>query len=186
MTKITYGAFETEIEALPAASIVALVKRGLSHYMGNEQAAKVSAVKSARKDSGEPELSPDEISAMLAERRKSAWDVLLAGTIGAQRAAGPRASVDPLEAMKHRVAREQVVERLRQAGLKTPKGDATVKFANGVEKTMADMIAKRLEVDADGIEKEAKKRLAEAKRRQDAIAKQAAGVDGEAPDELGL
>lgn len=181
---IKYGTFgPVTVESLPAASLEALIRRGLSHFMGNEQAAKVSAAKAKATADGGTALTEDEIASKLQANRESAWAALLAGEIGLRAPAGE--SVDPFEKLQARIAREQVEAILRANGLKVPKKDGTVTFADGKVKTMSDMIAARLEKNGPAIEKEATKRQKDAEAKRKAAEASAVGSSATTED-LGL
>lgn len=172
-TSFKIGANEIDIGKLPEISVRALISRGLTHYLGSEQASKVKAKKDAyEKDNGGVAAAEDEIAAWKAEFVAQAIEKLVAGSIGV-RAVGT--TVDPVEAMSERIAKEQVLEILRANGIKVPKKDEAVSFADGSTKSLDDMIATRLEKNGEAIEREAKKRLTD-KAKKEAAAKVAGEV----------
>src|SRR5665213_2926780 len=184
MDKVTYGTHEIDVDALPEASKAALIRRGISHFLGNEQASKVSAwIESATKEAEGTEPTAEAKAAKKAEFVKSAIEALVAGTIGT-RVSGPR--VEPIEAIRNSIARKEVTDILRAAGIKVPKGDEGVKFADGTVKTLAQMITTRLDKFGDRIEKEAAKKLADDARRVKAAQAHAATVETKTADALGL
>jgi len=183
MSIVTYGNHNIDTATLPVASIDSLLRKGISHFLGNEQASKVTAwVESVTK---EKNVAPtdEEKAAKKAEFIKSAIEALVAGTVGT-RVSGPR--VEPIEAARNTIARKEVTDILRAANIKVPKGDEAVKFADGTEKTLAQMIATRLEKFGDRIEKEAQKKLAEDARRVKAASATVAAVESKTADALGL
>jgi hypothetical protein len=138
-----------DITSLPEASIAALISRGLSHFFGNEQASRVSAAKDAFKKEHGVDMADDEVNVVKAERFETAWKALADGTIG-QRAVG--ITIDPVEKVVDRLVRESVIATLKAAGIKVPtKKDQTVKFGNGVEKTMAQMCETRKGLGKDPV-----------------------------------
>lgn len=165
-TVLTSAGNEIDFAQLPEVSIRALLSRGLTHYLGSEQASKVKAHKDKYLEEHKVELGEDEVAAVKADFVAKAIDALRAGTIG-QRAVG--ITIDPLEKAMEKIAKQEVLDILRANGIKVPKKDEAVKFANGTEKTMDEMVAGRLAKNGEAIEKAAKKVLAEAKRKADAL-----------------
>jgi len=184
MSIINYGDHEIDTAKLPQASIDALLRRGVSHYLGNEQASKLTAWADAQaKAEGGSVPTDEQKAARKAELVREALAALAAGTVGT-RVAGPR--VEPIEAARNAIAKREVTEILRGAGIKPPKGDEAVKFADGTTKTMAQMVATRLEKFGDRIEKEAQKKLAEDARRVKAAQAVAAQAEAKTADALGV
>jgi len=180
VTVLTYGtSASVDFAALPAASQMALARRGWSHYLGNEQSSKLTGWKEtqteANKAAGRVDgdgngLPPtdDEVSAKKSEFIDAAVKALLDGTIGTGAGrGGPR--LLPFDQACTDIAKAEVTKVLRGAGIKVPKGDETVKFPDG-EKTMAQMVATYIERNKDKVTKEANKRVAEAKRIADKAA----------------
>lgn len=131
MTILKYDTFEVDTESLPEASIVALLQRGLTHYLGNEQASKVTSFKKSHEDATE-----DEIEAKAEEFRTSAYDALLNGTIGT-RAGGPK--LKGLERLIHLVAVEQITAFAASQKAKMPSGKGSAeKVAAMVEKWLSN------------------------------------------------
>lgn len=189
MTQVTYGAVTVETASLPPVSAEAMIRRGLSHYFGNEQAAKVTALKDkwiGDKDAN-PEATPatdEQVSKWLAEARQAAFEKLMAGTVGAGRLTGPR--IDPIESATLAIAKVEVTNILRAAGVKPPKGEETVSLA-GEAFTMAQLIERRLAKEGDRIAKEAAKRVADQKKKAEkAKADVASAGENKTADALGL
>lgn len=151
---ITYGEHKLDFAALPQSSLVAMLRRGLSHYLGSEQASKVTAAFDPEKmESGEVD-SPEARAKAKGEFVAKAIDALIAGTVGVS-VRGP--SVDPITVIINRLARKEVLDVLKASGTKPPKkADDKVKFANGAEFTLAELVERRLDatrpsgVDAKG------------------------------------
>src|SRR5665213_1092378 len=151
MNVITYGEHTIDPTKLPVESINALLRRGVSHFLGNEQASKLTAwVESVTKDGG---AVPDDSAkaAKKTELIKAAIEALASGTVGT-RVSGPR--VEPIEATRNAIAKKEVLDILRAANIKVPKGEEAVRFADGTQKTLAQMVATRLEKFGDRNEKE--------------------------------
>lgn len=164
----TYGNLSIDTSAIPAKSLEALISRGVTHYLGNEQASKVSgAVKKAIED-GTP-LADDEIVALKAQYVAAAHAALLDGSIGT-RVGGPK--LDPLTRATRDIAGEEIGAMLKKAGQKVPKGKETIEV-KGQALTFADLVDRRIASEAHGarIAKEAKARVA-------SVSKAAAGEEG--------
>lgn len=181
---VTNAGHTIDLSALPGKSINALLSRGLTHFLGSEQASKVKARKDKHLEDTKVEADEDTVAGWKAEFVTKAINALLEGTIGV-RAAG-QASVDPFEAMCEKIAKAEVLEILRANGIKIPKKDETVKFANGAEKSIEDMIASRLEKNGEAIEKAAKKELAEKAKKVAAAKAIADAATTKDADSLGL
>ncbi len=190
MTILTYGDHSIDTAQLPESSLVALMNEGLTHYLGNRVASRVSGWCEAQagenatkelvkvwKDSHEA-----EVSAQAATFRQETIDKLLAGTIGVRAARGPSASADPMVAEMRKLAKEELVAMLAKAGMKFPKKDEALIFANGTKLTGDEMIARRLDAERQGNNREAIER--QAKRNLDARRKAADAVDVSALDSL--
>lgn len=168
MTLYTYGKFEIDSTKLPEASIEALVRRGISHLLGNEQAAKVSKssawfTKFQKENGREPNEA--EIETKKAEAQAAAFTQLLNGEIG-QNMHGPR--LDPVTAMVRTLAKAAIVATLKGANISVPKGmDIKIAFRNGTAWTMDELIERRLAHPEFGpaLQKEAEKRVLDEKRK---------------------
>lgn len=194
-TMLSYGtSTAVDFATLPAASQVALARRGWSHYLGNEQSSKLTGWKdkfaadnkaAGKVDAEGNGIGPTEaeIESKKAEFIESAVKALLDGTIGTRASGGPR--LLPFDQAVNDIAKAEVLKVLRENNIKPPKGDEVVKFPDG-ERTMAQMISTRIDKHGDRIRKEATKRVAESKRLADkAAAVKAAGGAVNAAD-LGL
>lgn len=181
-TQITTAGHAIDLSALPAKSISALLSRGLTHYLGSEQASKVKARKDkfAAENDG-AELAEDEVTAIKQALVADAVKALQEGTIGS-RAVG--IVIDPLEKVKHQVARAMVIETLKANGIKVPKGDEACEFAGGVKLTMADMIERKMAKEEEAITKKARSIIAEKEKSAKAARALAASVDAKTADAL--
>ena len=182
---ITYGSHSIHIESLPATSLEALLRRGISHYLGNEQAAKVSNRKADYQAKHGEHPDDDLVASWKEEVQALAVEKLVAGTIGQH---APRApSVDPVEREAGKIALAEVKIILSKNGIKPPKKGEPVTFKNGSQATLEELVARRLANPTEGerIMKEA------AKAVKAAAAKRFALESGEAEaadsaDDLGL
>lgn len=167
---IVYGDFSFAVSSLPEASLVALLRRGVAHRLGNEVASKVSTYKakpiSEEVDGVKSERLPteEETEAFKAAALAQAVTEIREGTIGTA-VRGP--SKDPLEAAIDAITRQSVIATLKANNIKPPKGDEVITLAGGVTRTMAEMMEKRYAKDKASIDKEAARRVADAKKRAD-------------------
>ncbi len=193
MEKITYGDFAIDASALPEASLFALLSRGFTHVLGNEIASRVHAWCGAEGQANSDdkatikawkEANESAVAEQTAVLRKAAFDAIVAGTLGV-RVGGPR--VEPIDQAKASIARVEVLKVLAANGIKAPKKDEKVRFANGTEKSMAEMIASRLAHPEHGprITKEAEKALAAKAKKFEELAKSKVEGDVDA-DALGI
>jgi hypothetical protein len=171
MSTFEYAGYTIDFTKLPQASIDALLRRGAVHFLGNEQASKVTAW------AGKQETAPDD-EAKAAKRLEyiaSAIDALNAGTVGvrAPREGGASAKLDPIGAMVRKLAKTQVLALLKKAGLKAPTGENTVATGSG-EFTMAQLIDRAVARGGEALVAEAKKAV-EAEARRNAKVVEAAG-----------
>lgn len=156
-----YGNYTIDTDALPAVSLQALISRGITHYLGNEQASKVSAfAKKFAEDNNGTELAADEKSAKQAELVEAAHKALLDGTIGT-RTGGPK--LDPITKATRDIAAAEVAKVLKAGGHKVPKGKETVSI-KGEDLTFGDLVDRRIASEKHGarIAKEAKVAVANA------------------------
>lgn len=188
MNKVTYGDYGFDPAVVPAVSIAALLSRGFSHYLGNEQASKVVskiekvlAGDTAETKAAFGKLSKDERKAAISTYRKenaasvAAWEKevrdeamadLLSGEIGTSNR-GPK--VDPVTAAMQAIAKREIGDILKGAGLKYPKAGESVVL--GADTILAEqLVPRRLAKHGDRIKKEAEKHVADLARK----AKQAA------------
>ena len=171
---LNYGDTQVDEAKLPAASVHALLSRGLSHFLGNEQASKVTSRIRATLAAGKPdtyEATRDEIEAFRAanESQVNGWKsevhgvamkALAEGTIGVS-TRGP--AKDPMQSAMATIARKEVGELLKANNLAIPTGDKTVSFG-GQELTMAILIERRIAKHGDRIKKVVERNMAEAAR----------------------
>lgn len=182
---ITYGTRTLDFTTLPQASLVAMLRRGVSHYFGSEMASKVTAYFDAdHEDAANRVDSPEARAAKKAEFQSAAFDALVAGTVGVS-VRGP--SVDPITTIVNRLAKAEIKTILANMKLKFPtKADETIDLPDGSKITAAQLIARRLDRDgpagvdkktgvahADRLKKEAEKIAAEQKKKNDKLAAQA-------------
>ena len=204
MFDFEYAGHKIEFAALPVASQIAMARRGLVHFLGNEQAAKVSAranreqeaaAKAFKEAYGRDATADEALAFVASDETKQGWKLdfiaeaikaLAEGSVG-MGARGP--AVDPIEAEMERIAKRQVTDILKANGIKVPRKDEAVQFADGSRKTMDEMVEGRLVKNADAIRKEAEKAVKDRKRQQDAAkaaAAKAAEAGAKSADDLGL
>lgn len=179
-TTIAYGDYTVDVAKLPQASVMALLRRGFSHFMGSEQASKVTGRFTPNDKGALPEGvtdTPEARTAYKSEVQTAAFAALQAGTVGQHVSRGPK--VDPITATKQAIARREVTETLKANGLKFPKGDETVDLG-GTKLSGADLISRRLAKHGDRIHKEAVKHVNDLERAKKKAAEQAK-ARGDAP-----
>ena len=167
MEPITYGTHVIDVSKLPEKSVNALIKRGLSHVLGNEVAAQVTGA--IRSELGGEEVTKDQITAYRAANESKVKEMtdkyvaekvaaLAAGSIG-DRAIGPRGTSE--DTVIRKVAEEELKVALAEHKLRLPTGDKKLKFGNGQEFTKAELIDRRLAHAEHGprIRKEAARRI---------------------------
>lgn len=196
---LTYGDISRDPSKLPETSLQALLARGFTHFLGNEQASKVvSRIRAAivegterKADSVTKEevqafraAQPERVNGWLGEIVNDALKSLDEGTVGIRAAGGPK--VDPVTAAMNSLARTEVVTILKANGLKTPKGEETITFGNGETRTMAQMVEKRLADHGERIRKEAERQIADAARRKAKVEAEVKGKGKASAAELGL
>ena len=185
---IKYGERELDFNKLPQASLVAMLRRGVSHYFGSEQASKVTAYFSPEHDDADNRQDTPEARAVKkAEFQTNAFDALVAGTVGVS-VHGP--SVDPISAIINRLVKAEVKAVLATFKLKWPaKAEDTVELPDGSKVTGAQLVARRLDktgpagVDKktgiahiDRLRKEAEKIAAEQAKKNKKLEEQADGA----------
>lgn len=171
---IQYGDFSLDFGTMPQTSLVAMLRRGVSHYFGSEQASKVKALVDKGPDNEGIADTAEARQAAKTDFQKKAYDALLAGTVGTA-SRGP--SIDPVEKVMRRIARKEVTNILKQNGVKPPKkADDTITLPDNTKVTMNDLIDRRIEKEGERIAKEADKELAAKAREAKKAAEAAAGT----------
>lgn len=170
MTQISYGTYNLDFSKFPAQSSLAMLKRGVTHYLGNEQAAKVTNWKAKFLEENKVEPADDEVAAKKNEFILAAIAALEAGTVG-MATRGP--SIDPVEAHIERIAKAEINNILRASGTKfTGKGeDRKIVAANGDSFTMDDLVERRLANPTEGprIRKLAEKAVKDAAKAAEVV-----------------
>lgn len=152
MSQITYGNHTIDTDKLPPASIDAMLSRGISHYLGNEQASRVSAFVEAEKVKGNTVGDAEKATAK-ADFVKAAVDKLLAGTVGQGSSRGPRGTT--VDTVIRQLAEKEVRAVLKAAGITMPSGEKVVEFSDGTKLTKAQLIDRRVAKRGDALRKEA-------------------------------
>ena len=164
--QVTYGTHTLDFTKLPAKSLEAMLKRGVTHFLGNEQASKVSGWKVRFVETEKREPNDDEVAEVKSAYITKALEALSAGTVGVA-TRGPAA--DPMDATMERIARGEISDVLKANGAKfVGKGeDRKVAFADGSSFTMDELIERRLANPEHGprIRKDAEKAIKDAARK---------------------
>lgn len=157
---ITYGAFTIDFNTLPEASVTAMIRRGVSHFFGSEQASKVTAKFTPDEDGNlETADTKENRDAAKAEFQAKAHEALLAGTVGVS-TRGP--APDPIGKIINRLAKAEVTTLLVANGVKPPKKtDDVVETPDGSKFTMAELIARRIAKHGERITTDAKRIMVE-------------------------
>jgi hypothetical protein len=161
MVQIVYGEHTIETDKLPAKSIEALLRRGVSHFLGNEQASKVSA-----KFADQENVTDEQKAQAKAEYVAAAIKALHEGTIG-NVIRGPKGT--SADAIMRELARKEVTDILRQNKLTFPTGDKVVEFGDGTKLTGKELVDRRIAKHGERLRKEAE---AELKARERKAAKE--------------
>jgi len=157
-----------DVAALPQTSLLMLCRKGLAHFLGNEQSSKVTAFKEPKDGASPP--SEAEIKAFHEAKIEEAIAALAAGTVGEGRASGPR--LDPIEKEMRNIAEREVLGIIKANNIPFKKGVAT--FGDGQEKSLATMVKARLEAHGERLRKEATAAIKAAERQAKAAAESAA------------
>jgi hypothetical protein len=172
---VQYGDMNLDFTKLPEQSALAMLKRGVAHYFGNEIASKISGRKAKFKEDkeGNPtgaDMDEASVEALRTQFIAEALAKLTDGTVGTStRGIG----LDPVEAKMESIARKEIGDVLKANKAKfTGKGeDRKVKFADGSEFTMDQLVERRLAnpEHADRIGKLAKKAIADAEKARNKL-----------------
>lgn len=199
--QIEYGGHVVDFNKAPMASIEALLRRGVAHYLGNEQAAKITGWKErlAKGEDGKPgrEPSEDEIAMYKGDLVSTALADLYAGEIGSGR--GPR--LDPVERELRSIVDSHIANTLAGNGIKFPKGrklpgpDEIIVFTKHADgtpdqtRTLDQMRENVMRVHGEKFKKDAEKRVKELVRRAEQAKAEAAALAAKGPvsaDAIGL
>lgn len=174
---ITYGAHTLDFNTLPSASMRAMLSRGVTHYLGSEQASKVGPNSSwfekfEKANTRKP--TEDETNAQKAANLAAAIQALVEGKVGTAR--GPK--LDPIEAEIERMAETEVWDILAAQklckGNKKPKDEDSFEFEDGQKFTFEELIERRKAKHGERIRAAATKKVeAAAKAREKAKAEAA-------------
>jgi len=176
MTIFTYGELQIDSAKFHENAVHALLRRGLSHLLGNEQAAKVGPESSWGKEN--KDATKEQVAAQKLAFQNAAISTLYDGTIGVRASSGPKA--DPLQSEMRKLAKAEVIAILATQktadGKKVsfPTGDKTITVGADVL-TGDQLIARRLTKHGERIKVEASRNLAaQAKKAKQVVE---AGVD---------
>lgn len=185
---IKYGDHSVDTSKLPEVSVKALLSRGLSHFLGNEQASKVTAkivTALALSDETSAEAAKAAVkafrisneadcSAWTTEAQTNALKALADGTVGV-RAAGTGPKLSPIETVIRRLAKGEVIDTLKANNIAVPKGEDKVSFADGKSMSMDELVERRIAKHGDRLKKAAAKELADKARKLEQAAKDGLG-----------
>lgn len=183
----TYGDLSIDATRLHAVGVDALIRRGISHLLGNEVHSKTNEGATWYKGFVETNgrtPTAEEIEAQRVVYRQAAIASLYDGTIGT-RVGGPR--VDPITAEMNVIAKREIMDILKTQGIKKfPTGDNVATL--GADKFTGDVLmSRRLAKYGDRIRKEAEKVVAERARKAKAAQAAAAQVQAvDSAEALGL
>lgn len=172
---ITYGETQVDFSKLPETSVRAMLSRGLTHFLGSEQASKVTS-HFTDKDGNKIPASDEDRASKKAEFVSAALGALLAGTVGVS-TRGP--AKDPLASEFDSIVKREVTATLKAQGLKFPKDGESIEFANGTKRTGDEMLTNYGTKHKDRIESEAKKAVADKARAAKKMADKAAEALGD-------
>ncbi len=166
---IEYGTFKIDPATLPEVSVNALLRRGVAHYLGNEQASKLASWVEAEEKAGR---KPGDAEKAVAKHdfQTAAIEALTKGTIGT-RVGGPRGTA--IDTVIRGLAKDEVKAVLKHNGLTFPTGEKVVEFADGTKLTGSELIDRRIAKHGDRLRKEAEAEM----KRQERDAAKAGGVD---------
>ena len=147
-------AHTVDTDTLPESSLHALLRKGLAHYIGNECASEVTALKKKAEASGE-EWSDAIAAENLARVQAEAMAELLEGTVGVRKPSAPKPPArDTLEGRMWKLAADKVAALLKAKGHVFPKAKKgepapTLAFPTGngtssVLWTFDDLVKRRL------------------------------------------
>jgi hypothetical protein len=139
---------------VPARNLAVLCQKGITHFMGNEQASKYVAYKAS--DVGKAASKEDQL-AWLKTCRDEAFEKVLNGTLGIRSASGA-ARVTGIDAVMRRIAVEMLTAELAIHNAKLPTGDKTIEV-RGKAYTREQLIETMLKRRADLIKQKAQERM---------------------------
>lgn len=172
---ITYNTFSVDHATLPEQSIKVLLSRGLTHLLGNEQAAKVSAARKRADEDGKP-LTEMEATDLLAKFRSDAFTALQAGTLGVRESSGPR--ITPLDRRVRESAKAELFVKLQANGVKVPKKMDVAFYPPGAPvDSISSLIDKWTAKHGERLTKEAEAAIKAEERRMAKIRESADGLD---------
>jgi hypothetical protein len=134
--KFPHDESEGDFDALPEASRLGIINRGLAHIFGNEVASQVVGHVRGRiagEDGKASEVSteaikayreahPDEMTAKTQEFQKAKHQAILEGKLGV-RASGSGVSVDPMTKEMLRIAKDEIQAIFKKRGWAWPTKD---------------------------------------------------------------
>lgn len=188
---VTYGSHTFDFATLPESTRMAMLRRGVSHYLGSEQASKLlgkiekgivegtdeadTKARTEKFEALEPgdrraaikafrDANADLITKWEAEIQTAAITAMVEGKVGTS-VRGP--SVDPLTTVVNRLAKAEVANVLKANKTAVPKkAEDKITFPNGDAFTMAELVERRKAHETHGprLVKEAKAVIAAQER----------------------
>jgi hypothetical protein len=139
---------------VPAKSLAVLCQRGFTHFLGNEQAAKLVTWKKKEENAS---ATDEAVKEFLKVTRQSAFDAVVSATMGTRSASGaPR--VTGIDAVMRRIAVEMLTAELAKHNVKLPTGDKTIEV-RGKAYTREQLIETMLKRRNDLIKEKAQERM---------------------------
>lgn len=181
---IKYGDHTADFNTLPQASLVAMLRRGFGHFMGSEQASKVTEYfKPDNADETTLADTPENRAKMKADCQAKAMQALLEGKVGVS-TRGP--AVDPITKIIRRLATAEAKEKISAAKLAWPKkAEDVIEFPDGRKLTATQLVDKLIAKKGTEYKRDAEKIAAEQARKAKKLAETAAaeGFEGLFDDE---
>jgi hypothetical protein len=163
------GGASVELDKVPGAQLAWLVAVGVRSVVSN---ARSDAAKTARDSATAaklPEPTTTELDTLKAEAEAELIAAIYAGTAGTS-ARGPRGTA--VETIARRIATEEVKAILKAHGLVQPAKGAKIRFADGQEFSLTELVGRRLEQHGERLQA-----AAEAEAARSAEAAEAGGAD---------
>jgi hypothetical protein len=139
---------------VPAKSLAVLCQRGFTHFLGNEQAAKLVTWKKKEENAS---ATDEAVKEFLKATRQTAFEAVIGATMGTRSASGaPR--VTGIDAVMRRIAVEMLTAELAKHNAKLPTGDKTIEV-RGKAYTREQLIETMLKRRNDLIKQKAQERM---------------------------
>ena len=163
---ITVSGVTIELSKIAPVNNHALLVKGLSQYLGNNQSSNLSAWVKRLTDAGEAEPSDAAKADYVTALKTKARDKLYNGDIAATAQRGAKA--DPVKVIMKSLAEAEVRNILKQSGLSMPSKDNVITFGDGSTRTRQQMIDNRLEKFGDRLRRAAEAQIKATQRQTEA------------------